>query len=149
MNKFVDYKIYVGVVDDISSVTRDPRRVVAFHRNDLPQPGIFQPNAFTPSLGDKFGISIVLAEKTSGLTSDICPIQSYYRPNTQWEDFVFAHSRPPTAQRPIFMGDSGTGEPITGQDGSVSSSDGSNVTIEGVHKSDNETISVTWTNILP
>ncbi len=111
VNNFGDCKIYVGVVDDISRVTLDPWQVLAFDRSAQ-----HQPNAFTPSLGNKLGISIVLAEKTPGATCDTRPIQSYYRPDSQWADFVGKMSTQFGEQRPLYLGNGATGKPIAGHD---------------------------------
>ena len=71
-----------------------------------------QPNAFTPSLGDHTGISIVLGEKGPNSTISTEFAQSHYRDELQWQEFMERVEPLRKSVRPVYLGEGGDGSPI-------------------------------------
>ena len=60
---------------------------------------------------------MIVAEKGDSSTWHRIPIQSHYRSEADWGRFLELVAAIRASQRPLHMGEGGTGEPIEGSDG--------------------------------
>ena len=107
MNRWQDSKIYLAAVPTWDDLLGSRWATMAFDPS-----AEAQPNAFTPSLGDHTGISIVLGEKGPNSTISTEFAQSHYRDELQWQEFMERVEPLRKSVRPVYLGEGGDGSPI-------------------------------------
>jgi SAM-dependent methyltransferase len=106
-NRWADCRVYIAAVPTLAELTSGRWAVMAFDPS-----AEARPNAFSPSLGNSVGISIVLAESGPGATAGASMAQSHYRSDADWVAFLDRVEPVRTSPRPIHLGEGGTGAPI-------------------------------------
>jgi hypothetical protein len=107
VNGYADCKVYMGSTRNWEGLKYGPWAMLGF------DPSVDErPNAFTPDLGAELGVLVVVAEKGEASTTDVRPIQSYYRSDADWQSFCRNAQKIAASDRPLYFGLQGTGEPI-------------------------------------
>ncbi len=110
VNGWKDCKLYIAAVENWAQVTDGNWPVMGFDPNAQESP-----NAFSPSIGEKLGICLFVAEKNEASTSDKSPIQVYYRSPEDQQLFDKLARSFVSSARPLYLGFAAS-EPIAGHD---------------------------------
>jgi len=107
INGWQDCRLYVAAVEGFETLVTKPWAVMGFNPRAQARA-----NAFSPPIGDRLGISVVVAEKNSKSTIEKAAVQSHYRSDEQWDEFMALAQPMLELQRPLHLGARGTGRPI-------------------------------------
>jgi len=105
VNNWADCKVYMGTAGNLAGLTSGPWGMMAFDPTASKRP-----NAFTCDLGSDLGVQVIIGEKGEGSTWNKKPVQSHYRSDNDWAQFIKLVENIRSSRRPLHKGDGATGE---------------------------------------